>query len=96
MFLLSTFYYVYVVVIYFLQGSMFFKTVCYSYIPYPQCKSANDIDYRFCKSCGLLRSVQTTQNVLTEDGRCMNQSTLRLIDDRIKYLDSLLDSSCYS
>ena len=96
MLLLSSFYYLYFVVIYFLQGSMFFKTVCYPYIPCPQCKSANDIDYRFCKSCGLQRSVQATQNVLTEDGRCMNQSTLRLIDDRIKYLDSLLDSSCYS
>ena len=26
----------------------------------------------------------------------MNQSTLRLHDDRIKYLDSLLDSFCFS
>ena len=79
-----------------MQESIFFKTVCYPYIPCPFCKSANDIDYKFCKSCGTQKGVELSQTVLTGEEHSKNQQTITLIDDRIKYLDSLLDSSAYS
>lgn len=66
--------------------------VCYPFIPCPQCKSPNDTDYKFCKSCGLQRIIQTDNTVRAREENC----DLRLIDDRIKYLDSLIDSSCYT
>ena len=56
------------------------------------CKSINDLDYNFCKSCGSDRREQNVKEKLEKK----DIISLEHIEERIKTLDQRLDTSRYS
>lgn len=61
-----------------------------------KCETANDIDYNFCKNCGISRNQanRCEQNIGLQDN---NRDNIMCDNDsRLKHLDDLLDSSNYS
>ena len=56
------------------------------------CTVANDIDFKFCKACGLSR-LDKDRN---QQEKNENEGTITKINDRKKSLDALLNSASYS
>ena len=61
-----------------------------------KCETANDIDYNFCKNCGISRNQanRSEQNIGLQDNN--RDNIMSDNDSRLKHLDDLLDSSNYS
>ena len=68
------------------------KKIWCPYISCSGCTVANDIDFKFCKACGLSR-LDKDRN---QQEKNENKGTITQINDRIKSLDALLNSASYS